>query len=271
MLKLFLLLALKVATPGEMACLGYALDSILPMDLYVAGIQNEGASIMAVEGDVVYLNGPKVTSLRVGEKSQVVRPEGRIRDPLTGVELGIYHRRLGTIQVERIDGEIATARVLLSCVGISKGDLVIPDTPRSIVEFSGDMSRKTTAIPQYGFASSIVLGQNDARELAAGQFCFIAAGARDGIRPGDQFTVVRPHPKYNPGERSIEDKISDASYASARSWGYLLRQSALLHNRTLPLQILGDIVVVDIGDKMSAAKVVNSLTEIHIGDLVVRR
>jgi len=270
-LKLILLLALKVTTPGEMACLGYTQDEMLPMDLYIAGIQKEGASTMAVQGEIVYLNGRKVSSLKVGEKVQIIRPEGKVRDPLTGTELAIYYKRLGTIQIERIARETATARVLFSCHGISKGDLALPDLPRPVVEFSGEISSQMTSIPENGFASSIVLGANDARELAAGQFCFIAAGARDNIKPGDRFTVVRPYSRYNPKDRHFEDKVSDTSYPSAKSWGDMLREDAMLHNRMLPLQILGDIVVVEIGNKVSAAKVINSIHEIHVGDLVVKR
>ncbi len=271
MLQLIFLLALKVTVPGEMACVGFAINSILPMDLYIAGIQKEGAATMAVQGEIVFLNGPNVSSLKVGEIRQVVRPEGKIRDSLTGVGLAVYYNRLGAIQIEEIAGKTATARVLSSCGGIIKGDLVIADTPQPIVEFNGEMSCETTPIPEKGFASSIVLGNNDARELAAGQFCFIAAGALDGIHPGDRFIVVRPHSKYDPGDRDVEDEASDASYSSARSWEFMQKRNALLYTRALPLQILGDIVVVETGDTVSTARVINSLHEIHVGDLIVKK
>jgi hypothetical protein len=45
----------------------------------------------------------------------------------------------------------------------------------------------------------------------------------------------------------------------------------LLHERKLPPQILGDIVVVETGDRTSTGKIVNSLSEIHVGDLIVKK
>ena len=41
--------------------------------------------------------------------------------------------------------------------------------------------------------------------------------------------------------------------------------------QTLPPQILGDIVVVETGESTSTGKIVNSLSEIHIGDLVIKK
>jgi hypothetical protein len=55
------------------------------------------------------------------------------------------------------------------------------------------------------------------------------------------------------------------------TWAYRFNLRMLLHERKLPPQILGDIVVVETGDKTSTGKVVNSLSEIHIGDLIVKK
>ena len=44
-----------------------------------------------------------------------------------------------------------------------------------------------------------------------------------------------------------------------------------LSDRSLPPTVLGDIIVVQAGDRVSAGKIINSLLEIHLGDLVVKR
>ncbi len=271
MLKLILLFALKVTTPGEMACLGYTMDYVIQADLYIAGMEQEGLSTLATEGEIVYLNGPRVPFLKVGDVERVVRPEGKVRDPLTGAQLAIYYKQLGTLRIENVGQDTAVARVLLSCNGMLKGDLVTPYTPKPMVEFSGDLSNKATSIPKQGLVSSILLGNNDARELAAGQFCFIGVGAREGVQPGDRFTIFRSYPSFNTNSEDIENRASNTSYPSARNWRYIYSQNARLRNRVLPPQVLGDIVVVEAGDKVSAAKVINSISEIHLGDLVVKR
>ncbi len=271
MLKLLLLLAIKVTTPGEMACLGYSLDYIAPMDLYIAGIEQEGMKVLATQGEIIYLNGPRVSSLKAGEIGRVVRPEGKVRDPHTGTELAIYYRQLGTVQIEEVKKEFATARVLLSCYGMIKGDLVMPDAPKPAVEFSGEMSDESTLIPEQGLVSSILLGKNDARQIAAGHYCFIGVGKDNGVKPGDRFTVFRSQPRYNSDEKVIQDSPSNTSYSSVRGWMYNQGQNAVLSSRKIPPEVLGDIVVVDVGDKVSAAKVVHSISEIHLGDFVVKR
>ncbi len=44
-----------------------------------------------------------------------------------------------------------------------------------------------------------------------------------------------------------------------------------LRERKLPPRAIGDIVVVEAGEKSAAARVINSLVEIELGDIVVRR
>ena len=209
--------------------------------------------------------------MRVGEVEQVVRPEGRVRDPFTRSELGIYYRNVGTIRIEAVDGESVTARVLMSCNEIMKGDLVRPYVSRTAVQFSGNMSNALTPVPEQGLAGSILLGQDDLRELAAGQFCFIGLGGRDGIKPGDRFTVFRPYPAFNPRDMIMAQADQASSYGSMGDRTSQYQASTRLHGRTLPPKILGDIVVVETTDKMSAGKIVNSMTEIRPGDFVVKR
>src|SRR4030043_2215550 len=103
--SLILLVALQVATPGEMNCLGSVVNAQIPMDLYIAGVQQEGMSVLATEGRLVYLNGPRVASLQVGDIYRIVRPEGKIYDKLTGANRGIYYRDIGTIRVEVVSRE----------------------------------------------------------------------------------------------------------------------------------------------------------------------
>jgi hypothetical protein len=272
MYTLLLLFALQVVLPREMVCLGFVQDSFVPQDIYVAAVQNEGLSAMASEGQVLYLNGPKVASLRSGEVHRVIRPEGKIHDPSTGDGLGIYYRELGTVRVEAVGKDNATALVLVSCHAILKGDLVVPVPPKTAVEFNGSLSSSLTPIPAQGLVSSIVLGKDDVQEIAAGSFCFIGLGARDGVKPGDRFTVIRPHASFHSRDLTVDGKGANASYSPLRNdWNYRHRLNAMLRNRAVPPRVLGDFVVVQTGERVSAGKIVNSLSEIHLGDLVVKR
>jgi hypothetical protein len=271
MLTLLLLFAMKVAVPSEMACIGSIQEGILPLDTYVAAVEMEGLATLAVEGQVLYLNGPKVSALKAGETRRVVRPEGKVPDPVTGSDVGYHYTDIGTIKIVTVEQDDATAMVLSSCQGILKGDVVLPFNPKPAVEFGGDLSSDTTVVPENGLASSILLGKDDLRELSAGSICFLGLGSHDGVKPGDRLVVFRPYPDFNSKDMIAAKPGSDATYPSFGLWSYRFTVNSLLRQRKLPPQILGDIIVLEAGDRTSTGKIVNSLSEIHIGDLIVKK
>jgi hypothetical protein len=270
MITLLLLFAFQVVTPGEMACVGSIQEMKVPEDVYVAGVEGEGIATYVTPGRILFLNGPGVSFLKTGSVQKVVRPEGKVRDPLTQKELGTYFRDVGTVRIETVDQESATARVVMSCEGMLKGDLIISNSPKPIVEFNGTPSNPFTALP-HGLSSSILFAKNDARNLAAGQFCFIQAGKRDGVKPGDRFIVFRPYPPFNQQDMANAETAADSTYSSIGSSFSGYRMDSILRERTIPPKILGDIVIVEVGEAISTGKIVNSMSEINPGDLVVRR
>ncbi len=271
MLTLLLLFALKVTTPGEMACVGSVRNMTAPLDLYIAGVEQEGMQTFATQGHIVYLNGPKASSLKAGTVQRVIRPEGKVHDPATRTKLGFYYRDIGTVQIETVTQEGAVARVLSSCQAMLKGDLVVPDVPKQSVEYNGNLSNDLTVLPSNGLTSTILLGKDDLRELAAGQFCFIGLGVNDGIKAGDRFIVFRHYPGFNSQDMTSNGEGINSSYSRMSNLAYRSKVNELLHKRTLAPQILGDIVVVEPGDGISAGKIVNSLFVMHPGDFVVKK
>jgi len=262
---------MKIAVPSELACVGSIQEGILPLDTYVSAVKMEGIATIAVEGQVLYLNGPKVSALQPGVVQRVVRPMGKVHDPLTGNAAGYYYKDIGTVKIVAVEKDRATARVLNSCIEIYKGDVVLPYSPKPAVEFGGDLSTDTTVLPQNGLASSIVLGKDDLRQLAAGSICFIGLGAHDGVKAGDHFIVFRAYPKFNSQDMELVEHSSNVSYSPMSKWFYSFTLNSLLGERKIPPQILGDIVVVETGDRTSTGKIVNSLSEINVGDLVVKK
>jgi len=225
---------------------------------------------LAAAGRILYLNGPGVSSLKTGTVHRVVRPQGKVHDPSTGAELGAYYKDIGAIQIESVEERRATARVRMSCEGMLKGDLIVPNTPKPIVEFSGSPSNLLTPIP-HGLSSTILLAKDDRRELAAGQFCFIQLGKRDGVRPGDQFIVFRSYPAFNSNDMDVGGTVASSTYSSMRNGHYRHKQNSMLSGRTLPPRVLGDIVIVEVGEGVSTAKIINSMSEMAPGDLVVKK
>lgn len=270
MLTLFLLLAMQVVIPGELSCVGSIREEAISADVYVAGVDNEGTTTLASPGQILYLNGPHLTDLKPGTVHKVVRLEGTIDDPSTHVVLGTYFKDIGKIRIEKVGKGNAVARVLSACQGIIKGDLVIPYIEKPAIEFKGDLSNSLTPIGT-GLTGSILLGKDDSRMIGQGQFCFIGLGSRDGVKLGDRFTIYRPHPEFNPNDMSSGGAGAFLTYSSRERNGYQEKMTTALRSRALPPIILGDIVVVEVGAGASTAKVINSLSEISPGDMVVRK
>ena len=61
-----------VAVTAELDCLGFISDTLMPLDIYVAGTEQEGLVTALMEGSLVYLNGSGLKS-----KSKRRRPPGR--------------------------------------------------------------------------------------------------------------------------------------------------------------------------------------------------
>ena len=276
--------------PDEMKCLGFIQASMLPMDLYVSGVEEEGLATFVMENSMVYLNGPGLKNAKVGDVFRVVRPEAKIRDRLTQQLIGHYYKELGTVRIEELRPGGATGSVVLGCNLMFKGDLLLPLASKALVKFTGDKSTRMTPYPEGGLATSIVLAKDDAREMAEGTVCFLPVGAREGVKPGDRFTIYRLQPPFDAKDlivntahvrSSIEGMSvggartgavqSSTDYQPTMSGRYSGELIQKLSERQIPHRVLGDLVVLEVGETTSAAKIINSRSEIHIGDIVVRR
>jgi hypothetical protein len=269
-ITLILGLMTQILTPGETTCIGFINESVLPLNVYIAGTEEEGFRSEAAAGSLVYLNGPGVSTLKKAESYRVVRAEGDVQDPTKKQFIGIYYRQLGIVRVESLESDSAIAAVTNSCQPMAKGDLLLPLKPIVPVTYNGKVSDRLTPFEQ-GLSSTIVLGKEDSRIMATGQFCFIGVGSLDGVKPGDHFTVYRSQPPYDPTRMGAPRSAPHASYEPVDGGHYNTSITQTLRSRTLPPRPLGDVIVVDTGNHTAAVKIINALYELRPGDIVVKR
>jgi hypothetical protein len=260
--------AMQVAGSVELRCLGFMSAAPVPHDLFISGTYEEGISALGHQGTIVYLGGPGLANLKPGANYAVIRLKGEIR--LGEEETTNLYSELGTVRIESVDAASAAAFVVVSCQPFHKGDLVVPPVERKTVEFHGSLSNRLTPFPDDSLVSTILMGQDDLRELADGHFCFIGVGEREGVKTGDRFTVYRHAPPFDRKDVNVAGQGRSRDY---RMWRPD-QDSALMESlkgRGLPPRPLGDIVVVDVGSTTATGRIVNSLAEIHPGDIVARR
>jgi len=268
---LMLGLMARIVSPAEATCLDFIRESPLPMDVYIAGTQEDERLSLSVGNELVYVNGPGVSALKSGETYGVVRPEGLVNDPYTLERIGIYYKRLGTVRIAAEGKNSATALVLIACQPIVKGDILVPHTAKAAVEFEGKLSDRLTPFVEAGLSSHIVVAKNDMREMSSGDICFIAVGSRSGVKVGDHFTIYRIQDPFDPLDLMVTGKQGNASYRRVHDGKHRAMLTEKLEGRSLPPRAVGDIVILEVSEGTAAARIVNSLMEVHLGDLVVRR
>ena len=205
-----------------------------------------------------------------GEVYAVAREEGLVNDPQTLERVGTYYKQLGTVRIASGGKDSAVGLVLMSCQPIIKGDFLVPFEPKPPVDFSGQLSNHLTPLVD-GLSSHIILAEDDLREMSSGDICYIAAGSRDGVKAGDRFTIYRHQPPFDPLDLLVAGKQGNASYRKILGNAHSGMITEKLGARSLPPKVVGDIVVWEVGETTATARIVNSLSEIHLGDLVIRR
>jgi len=55
MITILFFLALQVATPNEMACVGSVQNEVTAASIMVSGVREEGVATMASAGEVIYI------------------------------------------------------------------------------------------------------------------------------------------------------------------------------------------------------------------------
>lgn len=260
-----------IATPGELKCLGFIHETELPQELIVSGTQEEGRMTVASEGTLIYVSGPGIASTKVGESLQVIRIQGKIRDPHTRAPLGVYYREVGTARIETLSGGSAIARVMMGCDVIYKGDFLLRMSDIQLVGKPPEVvSNILTPHSTTGLSTSIVLGKDDTTTMAAGDVCFIGLGKQAGIKAGDRFTIYRVQPPFDSKDMIVNQAHSTTSFE--RMGGRHRAQiSKALSERSLPHQVLGDLVVLNVSGTTSSAMIVNTRREVLLGDLVIRQ
>ncbi|MEO6773898.1 MAG: LysM peptidoglycan-binding domain-containing protein [Kofleriaceae bacterium] len=185
-------------------------------------------------GDSVYLTYPSNNPPEVGKTYSVYAPGNKVKN------LGSYVRILGDIQVVSVkQDKRARAIITKSNQEITRGNKVGP----LVKQF-----KNVPPVAPKVDAQGTIVAQLAAEQLiGAGQIVFVDLGQGSGLEVGNRMYVVRR---------------GDALPAEARN---LAGQD----DRRFPARALGQVTIVEVGDKISVGLVTLSVQEMGIGDLVM--
>jgi hypothetical protein len=185
-------------------------------------------------GDSVYLTYPSNNPPEVGKTYSVYAPGNAVKN------LGSYVHILGEVQVNSVkQDKRARGTITMSNQEIVRGNKVGP-----LVKLYKNVP---PVAPKVDAQGTIVAQLNAEQLIGAGQVVFIDLGQASGLEVGNRMYVVRR---------------GDGLPSEARD---LAGQD----DRRFPARALGQITVVEVGDKISVGLVTLSVQEMGIGDVVM--
>ncbi len=272
----------QVATGDDLYCAGY-IRTLQPTGLAkIIGAEEENRVVRFGQGDVVYLDAGRAQNIRPDMLFAITRPMGKFRSPYQragGKDLGTFVREVGILRVLEVQGQTATARIVVSCSDVQLGDLLVTFAARRAPET--DISQP---LPRYQPTSGqkpgrIVLQRDQHENIGPRDVVYVDLGTENGVRAGDKFTIFRNKPddgnvfNFNDDDivlRQSSDYESDKFKGGKFSNGhpYESRQKVKNTRPTIPPKIVGELVVIAVEGKSATAIVTRTTQEVHTGDRV---
>ena len=189
-------------------------------------------------GDSVYLTYPSNKPPQVGQRYSIYKPGNEVKN--NGKDVGAYVHILGTLEVVSVKQDKRARGVITeSNQEIERGQKVGP-----LVK---TFKNVPPVAPKVDAQGTIVAMLAHDQLIGYGEVVFIDLGAASGIEVGNRMLVVRR---------------GDALPQKARDM-------AGQDDRRFPARGLGEVVVVEVGDKISVGLVTLSVQEMGVGDLVL--
>ncbi len=262
----------------DLYCSGFITMREISPDLNVMAKFPLTESVIASEGDYVYLSRGANSGIATGDLFTAVRATRMVTSTRENVgELGRHYLEVGQMRAVMVQPEFSMARVLHSCDGIEVGDLTVafdeiafPELPSdrpfdSMMPSNGKttgaiaISRGTlsnSGSPLFG-GTTVVPGVAGGRlggivrgVVSEGNVVYIDLGDRDGIQTGDLFLIYRPLETNSP--------LHPLSQEAVR----------LLAGQR---QVVGELVVLKVEERSAAALITFASGAVFSGDSVELR
>ncbi|MCL2761115.1 MAG: LysM peptidoglycan-binding domain-containing protein [Desulfuromonadales bacterium] len=199
---------------------------------YIIASQNN-KPLLGVD-DVVYTDLGRKDNAHVGDVYAIYKKYGAVTHPLTNVVLGYKVVQLGTLQLTEIEENSSKALITHSFMEIEPGSYLLPYK-------SGNREISLKAADR-DLSGSIVATKRGNETIVAGDIAYIDLGKNQGIQEGNMLYVVRA-PEID--RQFIEEQ-----------------------DIKLPMDVLGAVVVVSVGENTSTVLTIKSVDTIYPGDKV---
>ncbi len=203
----------------------------------IIGADREDERFNFSDGDIVYVDQGRADGLESGQLFLVI--EIVKRDLVADVDASVF--RFGNLAVKKGRARIlemgerkSTAVLEKCCDPVNIGHFLVPFEPQESL-MGKDLGYDVPPFKAEGVSGEVVYMQTDYIQLGSGHWALIDMGGMDGIHRGQQLVLYRD-----------------------------------LHEGA-PLQVFGNLVVVDVQDETSTVKVLSCRDSVRVGDYVMLR
>lgn len=201
------------------------------------------------EGDVVYLAGGVDKGLKVGdrrlvvhlEKTRLFHPDDqRQKNPL-----GDVVRHTATVRVTSVNPKGSVAVVERALDSVQTGDHTVPfQEPANMAMRLRSETESPVAIKD---VAKTIFIQEDHGRTSAGEMIIVDKGEKDGLKVGDVLLGLRPRTFEVTAEKRAKDRtVERTNY------------------------YLGQVLVVKVTDTSATCRIIKSLEEFVLGDILTR-
>ncbi|OGF67450.1 MAG: hypothetical protein A2Y62_14205 [Candidatus Fischerbacteria bacterium RBG_13_37_8] len=227
---------------GDIMCSGYILNTYVAYKYRILAAERQMHSISYSTDDIVYIDGGELDGIKPGDRFIILHPDNEVADPVTYDHIGTMVRKAGVLTVVATQEHTATAQIESSCFPASIGDFLEPFAEPKI-----PVVMEMSKIDRYAPVESQLRGRiiySDVQTVGNGTTVFIDRGTGDGVEIGSRFLIYR---KYHQGYYGDEIKLQ------------------------IPEVILGELIVIETQEHISAAKIMISFDYIVLGDSIAMR
>ncbi len=210
--------------------------SDLDKSLMIDGSVDE-KQLLAI-GDSVYVSYPKDNPPKVGQRYSVYKPNNEVKSG--GKNVGSYVRILGTVEIVSVKEDKRARGVLVEAnQEIERGAKVGP--------LLKQFANVQPVPPKVDAQGSIVAMLTKDQLIGQGEVVFVDLGKDSGVEPGNRMFVVRRGDALPPKSKTTVGQ----------------------DDRRFPARPLGEVVIVEVGEKVSIGLVTLAVQEMGIGDIVM--
>ena len=189
-------------------------------------------------GDSVYLSYPANNPPKVGQRYSIYRPDNAVKHD--GKNVGSYVKVLGTLEIVSVKQDKKARGVIVEAnQEVERGAKIGP--------LMKSFSNVQPTPPKVDAQGSIVAMLTKDQLIGTGEVVFVDLGKNSGVEVGNRMFVVRRGDALPPHSQSTVGQ----------------------DDRKFPARALGEVVIVEVGDKVSIALVTLAVQEMGVGDIVM--